>query len=658
MARQQPDTGFAITNVAGTVNKPNTFTIKVKHTKLDSTPYLGDLLIIESENTKWVGRVNSHKYISFGEIEGQLQESIVDEDISEEEKDIYFGEEFEIELVGVLGGVNLSPVIRTLPPRSSVARYPKSAELRQITAFDNMEDGVATLGHYAVGDKEYEDILVKLSVSRFLKRRTAILGQAGYGKSNLIKSVLAEIAYNSHDTAIIIFDRDGEYSFKTEQSVGLCDIKNIRNRITTFTSASRTEQEYAPFIGGEPRFDLRQLRPSEVVAYLFPDERKGRNYAGWLQGIRANELEARWHPLVNLIHADGLDTGIDEIMNLVGPVEGSGTDQTTAAALRSVLTRIVRAYHNPESNFIDAFEEAVEERRVVIVDLARLSQSLAKGVVEIVLSRLFDENEERFISGASTIPLLLMVEEAQNFLSKENVKSESNIVVRIAKEGRKFGFGLIYVTQQPAAIDETILSQTNNFFVMHLLTNGDIRALRESNPNFSASARFIQSEPIRGISYFYSNVYSENGQVRPTPAVFATKVRKFDDVAKAIDELAPSDTWEAINQSFIRDRADVRNQCLKIIRVELDEQSSATIRWGRLWGETNKGLSKENQFKDGYEAKNGNLFVERKIAEKIIRSINSDTSIPFTIRKDNNEYIIQQITQQEEQQDQDDDTPF
>ena len=110
----------------------------------------------------------------------------------------------------------------------------------------------------------------------------------------------------------------------------------------------------------------------------------------------------------------------------------------------------------------------------------------ANGLVEVILNQLFRKNEEKFVKGKETIPMLIMVEEAQNFLSTQALKSEDNIVVRIAKEGRKYGFGLIYITQQPSAIDDTILSQTNNFFVLHLLTKGDIRALTDNNPVYES----------------------------------------------------------------------------------------------------------------------------------------------------------------------------
>ena len=67
------------------------------------------------------------------------------------------------------------------------------------------------------------------------------------------------------------------------------------------------------------------------------------------------------------------------------------------------------------------------------------------------------------------------------------------------------GLGLIYVTQQPGAIAEEIVSQTENFLVMHLLNRGDVDALAKANRHFAeAISDFIQNEALLGYAYLYS----------------------------------------------------------------------------------------------------------------------------------------------------------
>jgi DNA helicase HerA-like ATPase len=46
------------------------------------------------------------------------------------------------------------------------------------------------------------------------------------------------------------------------------------------------------------------------------------------------------------------------------------------------------------------------------------------------------------------------------------------IFERIAKEGRKYGLGLVVISQRPSEVNRTVMSQCNNLVAMRL-TNGD-----------------------------------------------------------------------------------------------------------------------------------------------------------------------------------------
>src|SRR6202035_5796581 len=63
-------------------------------------------------------------------------------------------------------------------------------------------------------------------------------------------------------------------------------------------------------------------------------------------------------------------------------------------------------------------------------------------------------------------------------------------VSRIAKEGRKYGVYLGLVTQRPAELDATIISQCNTLFAMRLATGRDQALCR---PPLSAAAASVLS---------------------------------------------------------------------------------------------------------------------------------------------------------------------
>ena len=75
--------------------------------------------------------------------------------------------------------------------------------------------------------------------------------------------------------------------------------------------------------------------------------------------------------------------------------------------------------------------------------------------------------------GGRERPLLVVLEEAHTYLGKENSGAASAAVRRIAKEGRKYGVGIMLVSQRPSEVDSTILSQCGTLFAMRLSNDTD-----------------------------------------------------------------------------------------------------------------------------------------------------------------------------------------
>jgi hypothetical protein len=146
--------------------------------------------------------------------------------------------------------------------------------------------------------------------------------------------------------------------------------------------------------------------------------------------------------------------------------------------------------------------------KTVIIDLSLKDNTDASIISTILVRKLFDNNKENFTSDnpEKVINAVIFVEEAQNVLSEEFVKSNVNPFVRVAKEGRKFGLGIVAITQRPSAISEEIRTQAENFFAFHMGNSDDIKALIKSNINFDGVvSNFIQRETIPGNLYMVSS---------------------------------------------------------------------------------------------------------------------------------------------------------
>jgi uncharacterized protein len=115
------------------------------------------------------------------------------------------------------------------------------------------------------------------------------------------------------------------------------------------------------------------------------------------------------------------------------------------------------------------------DQPITILDLSGIPSSILNELIGALLRILYDAVfwARNIPEGGRERPLLLVLEEAHAYLSHENVGPASVAVKRIAKEGRKYGVGMMIVSQRPSEIDTTILSQCGTLFAMRLANDAD-----------------------------------------------------------------------------------------------------------------------------------------------------------------------------------------
>jgi hypothetical protein len=115
------------------------------------------------------------------------------------------------------------------------------------------------------------------------------------------------------------------------------------------------------------------------------------------------------------------------------------------------------------------------DKPITILDLSGVPVSILMDLVGVLLRLLFDALFwARYLpEGGRTCPLLFVLEEAHAYLNSGNEGAASTAARRIVKEGRKYGLGAMIVSQRPAEIDPTILSQCGTMFAMRLANATD-----------------------------------------------------------------------------------------------------------------------------------------------------------------------------------------
>lgn len=119
-------------------------------------------------------------------------------------------------------------------------------------------------------------------------------------------------------------------------------------------------------------------------------------------------------------------------------------------------------------------EYFIEPGLASIIYLGGYDHLTQSTIVSIILKNLFDE---RASMRNKIPPLLTIIEEAHNFIpSKGEGQAETpsvEIIRKVITEGRKFGVGLLLISQRPSRLDETTLSQCNTFLVFRLVNPKD-----------------------------------------------------------------------------------------------------------------------------------------------------------------------------------------
>jgi DNA helicase HerA-like ATPase len=149
-----------------------------------------------------------------------------------------------------------------------------------------------------------------------------------------------------------------------------------------------------------------------------------------------------------------------------------------------------------------SLQDLVGAGRLSVVLLGRLAASYRAAVVAILTRMLIDRRnatafaEKRLaldpdlestdrdrvaeLAEGGTPRTVVVLDEAQSFLAPGPRSPARDLFVRLVKEGRNMGLSAVLATQQPSALDQRVLSQVETFLAHQLVTESDIRAVRDN----------------------------------------------------------------------------------------------------------------------------------------------------------------------------------
>lgn len=143
--------------------------------------------------------------------------------------------------------------------------------------------------------------------------------------------------------------------------------------------------------------------------------------------------------------------------------------------------RVKKVIDNTEldlSKWLDNYIGVDNKESLTIIDLSLLPSDVTS-IITAVIARMVFEAQQRYLKlNKQCLPTVLVMEEAHYFVKRYNDDAENTgpttqcckVFEKIAREGRKFGLGLVLSSQRPSELSPTVLSQCNSF-LLHRISN-------------------------------------------------------------------------------------------------------------------------------------------------------------------------------------------
>jgi len=594
-------------------------------------PQLGQFLLIElsSKEEASLGRIT--KFVPSGLLASAEGEDYIntmqsrDQEVPEDLKKAKLKYKVQIKLLGAVKNVNnkiiFVPSQRRLPHLGAKVSLPSTDVLKELCA---LSEGTTDIGDYVLGEFVYSGktsepeamlrhiepaLKVTFNINNLVSKRSVVFARAGYGKSNLIKFLVAELYNNGNpktdrgrDVGVLIFDADGEYfwpDFKNRP--GLCDVTQLQDHLVVFTSRPTNSKYYDSWKAGNVRIDIRDLPARDVIGISISSDRQNQQNV-----IKLKSLDStRWRELVDLISRDGLNAD-DNIVGRILGYQNVNDARAEILAAKSNMNNVVNHLHDPNSQLLNGTIEALRSGHCVVVDISMLSSTAGYNVAGLLMRRIFNYNQENF-TGESPIPVISIIEEAQSVLGRN--LEETSPFVEWVKEGRKYDLGAILVTQQPGAMSPELLSQADNWFCFHLLSVGDAGTLGKYNSHYSHDVlAHLIGEPIQGNCYMWS--------APKQPFVLPVRIRSFEELySKNVNKTQSAEPYGRSVAIEIRKKSEERNNALanalhnkiKENKSKLSGKTFSNEIWGIYEGQLYmflKEIKQLDEFKDEFRNEN------------------------------------------------------
>ena len=181
-------------------------------------------------------------------------------------------------------------------------------------------------------------------------------------------------------------------------------------------------------------------------------------------------------------------------------------------------------------------EWAGHDKPVSVFDVSALPSEVLPTIVGTMLRVIYDMlfwGQDLPIGGRQQ-PLLIVIDEAHLFVPEGDDTPAHRTLSTLAKEGRKYGVGLVLVSQRPSELDSTVLSQCGSLIAMRLTNSSDRGTVAATVPDDLGGLVDLLPSLRTGEGIFL-------GEIMPIPT--RVRVRKASQKPMGDDPKLP-DVWQ------------------------------------------------------------------------------------------------------------------
>ncbi|MGM5480287.1 MAG: ATP-binding protein [Nanobdellota archaeon] len=417
--------------------------LRKKHSE---TVELGELLVVEQDDTRILCTVTDLSYssqvsnqniefVSGIHLEESFDTSFIDEEVRH-----YVLCHLKPILVIYPDGTTRGPCL--IPPLFSPAREVHQKDFTFLTR-QGISFGLLRSG------KNHLPIPIYLDAKAVTSHHILITGTTGKGKSVLMKNLLCEITAQQHVSSLI-FDPHDEYYGDGGSKKGLRDTDYAQN-ISYYTTSK-------PPVGAHSlKINIEQLRPEHfsLIDFSSPQQQALESYykkfkSSWIKALLEEQaVDDHYHEATLQVVKRRISNLLDlTLSNGIILENGIFSLQAGNSTIRDILSQL-------------------ESQQSVIIDTSSFSGTVELLLANLITSHVFSRYRHHKLKGETGHPVISVVlEEAPRVLGKDVLENGSNVFASIAREGRKFGVGLVAITQLPSLIPKELLANMNTKIIL------------------------------------------------------------------------------------------------------------------------------------------------------------------------------------------------